>query len=57
MAGNSGKDPTELSGDRGEEYKEEYLDFMACPQGLLFFQYGAREVFFAGGGEEVVSAW
>ena len=57
MAGNSGKDPAELSGDRGEEYKEEYLDFMACPQGLLFFQYGAREVFFAGGGEEVVSAW
>ena len=37
------------SGDRGEEYKDEYLDFMASPQGLLAFQYGAREFFFAGG--------
>ena len=38
------------SGDRGEEYKDEYLDFMASPQGLLAFQYGAREFFFGGGG-------
>ena len=43
------KDPAEIE---GKEYKEEYLDFMACPQDLLAFQYGAscaREVFFCGG--------
>ena len=49
MAGNSDKDPVEIE---GKEYNEEYLDFMACPQGLLAFQYGAscaREVFFLRG--------
>ena len=40
------KDPAEIE---GKEYKEEYLDFMACPHGLLAFQYGAREGFFLRG--------
>ena len=40
------------SGDGGEEYKEEYLDFMASPLGLLAFQYGAKEVFLGGEGKK-----
>ena len=57
LARNRDKDPARITGGGGE--RVQYLSFMACPQGPLAFQYGAsraREVFFAGGGEEVVSA-